>query len=151
MLKEISYLYIGYKSSLLGVFIPLFVFIFALYLMFSLYKQSREIEFPFKLFIQKATTLLFIYYLLATTVHPWYVINLVVLSVFVNSRIYLFWSLSVFLSYFAYSNYVLNYAPSQDFHQYYLYYIIITIEYMALLIFIIFEKVKFNKILTTTL
>lgn len=44
-----------------------------------------------------------IYLLLATTIHPWYVINLVVLSVFVrNYRFAIIWSLMVLLSYSAY-------------------------------------------------
>ena len=44
-----------------------------------------------------------IYLLLATTIHPWYVINLVVLSVFVqNYRFAIIWSLMVVVSYSAY-------------------------------------------------
>ncbi len=46
-----------------------------------------------------------IYLLLATTVHPWYVINLVVLSVFVRNYYFaIIWSALVVLSYSAYSN-----------------------------------------------
>ena len=145
LLKDISYITIGYKSSLLGMLIPLFVFCFAMYLVIKLYKESKVGEVPFKLFIQKAAVLLFIYYMLATTVHPWYVINLVVLSVFLNSRVYLLWSLTVFLSYFAYSSYILNFAPDQDFHQYNWYYFIIALEYLALVFFVIFERRKSNQ------
>ena len=44
-----------------------------------------------------------IYLLLATTIHPWYVINLVLLTVFVrNYRFAIVWSVMVLLSYSAY-------------------------------------------------
>jgi hypothetical protein len=44
-----------------------------------------------------------IYLLLATTVHPWYIINLVLLSVFVrNYRYAIVWSMLAVLSYAAY-------------------------------------------------
>lgn len=45
-----------------------------------------------------------IYYLLATTVHPWYVATLLILSVFTAYKFALIWSATVMLSYFAYSN-----------------------------------------------
>ncbi|MGB7394728.1 MAG: mannosyltransferase, partial [Pricia sp.] len=45
-----------------------------------------------------------LYYLLSATVHPWYIIFLVFLSVFTEYRFALVWSMVVVLSYFAYSN-----------------------------------------------
>ena len=53
------------------------------------------------------TSMLFamtLYYLLATTVHPWYLAVPVILCVFTNYRFPLAWSLVVVLSYSAYSN-----------------------------------------------
>jgi hypothetical protein len=44
------------------------------------------------------------YYMLSATVHPWYIIFLVLLSVFTPYRFALVWSLTVVLSYYAYSN-----------------------------------------------
>ncbi|PRX52403.1 glycosyltransferase 87 family protein [Salegentibacter salegens] len=44
------------------------------------------------------------YFLLATTVHPWYVATPLLLSVFTNFRFALIWSFLVILSYSAYSN-----------------------------------------------
>ena len=45
-----------------------------------------------------------IYYLLATTVHPWYLAVPVILCIFTNYRFPMVWSLVVVLSYAAYSN-----------------------------------------------
>jgi len=45
-----------------------------------------------------------IYFVLATIVHPWYVVPLVALSCFTRYRFAIVWSFLVFLSYFAYSN-----------------------------------------------
>ncbi|HET8736792.1 MAG TPA: mannosyltransferase [Pricia sp.] len=44
------------------------------------------------------------YYLLSAVVHPWYIVFLVLLSVFTPYRFALLWSLVVVLSYYAYSN-----------------------------------------------
>ncbi|MFW2375425.1 MAG: glycosyltransferase 87 family protein, partial [Cellulophaga baltica] len=52
--------------------------------------------------------ILTIYYFISPTVHPWYIIFLVVLTCFTNYRYALVWSATVILSYWAYSdpNYV---------------------------------------------
>ena len=44
-----------------------------------------------------------VYYLLSTTVHPWYLAIPLILSVFTRYRFVLLWSLLVMLSYYAYS------------------------------------------------
>jgi len=45
-----------------------------------------------------------LYYFLSATVHPWYIIFLVLLGVFTEYRFAVLWSVVVVLSYFAYSN-----------------------------------------------
>lgn len=45
-----------------------------------------------------------IYYSMATTVHPWYIGLILVLSVFTQYKFGLIWSIVIMLSYFAYSN-----------------------------------------------
>lgn len=45
-----------------------------------------------------------IYYFLSSTVHPWYIIFLVILSLFTDYRFPILWSAMVFLSYSAYSS-----------------------------------------------
>jgi len=47
---------------------------------------------------------LILYFLLATTVHPWYLVTPLMLSVFINERLVFWWSFLIFLSYYAYSN-----------------------------------------------
>ena len=42
------------------------------------------------------------YYLLATTVHPWYITSLVLISLFTGYRYPVVWSISIMLSYAAY-------------------------------------------------
>ncbi len=44
------------------------------------------------------------YYFISTTVHPWYPVFLVLLSIFTNYKFPLLWSLTIILSYWAYSN-----------------------------------------------
>ena len=70
-----------------------------------------------------------IYLLLATTIHPWYVINLVLLSVFVRNYKYaIIWSALVILSYSAY----MSEAYQEN-------YVLITIEYVIVLGWLAFE------------
>ena len=48
--------------------------------------------------------LLTFYYFLATTIHPWYITTIVLLSVFTKYKFPLVWSFMVILSYSAYGN-----------------------------------------------
>lgn len=43
-----------------------------------------------------------LYYLLTTTLHPWYLISPLIISFFLRSKVLVLWSFSVFLSYFFY-------------------------------------------------
>lgn len=45
-----------------------------------------------------------IYYFISTTVHPWYLATLLILSIFTNYKFPLVWSFMVVLSYLAYNN-----------------------------------------------
>lgn len=44
------------------------------------------------------------YYFLSTTVHSWYIIFLILLTIYTDIRFPLFWSAVIILSYAAYSN-----------------------------------------------
>jgi len=76
-----------------------------------------------------------IYLLLATTIHPWYVINLVVLSVFVrNYRYAIIWSVLVVVSYSAYMSE--TYTENM---------LLITIEYTVVIGWLVFELFRNKK------
>lgn len=74
-----------------------------------------------------------IYYFISTTVHPWYSIFLVVLSVFTSYRYALVWSAAIVLSYFAYSN--------ADFKENLW---LLALEYISVISFLIYEIVAHN-------
>lgn len=83
--------YSGKILSLIGFFLIIFLSF-----------RSRKVP---KIEIAKFIVAIFTtYYLLATTIHPWYILNVFVFSIFTKWKFPLFWTFSVFLSYFAYSN-----------------------------------------------
>ncbi|MCP4975969.1 MAG: mannosyltransferase [Maribacter sp.] len=75
------------------------------------------------------------YYLLATTVHPWYIVFLVLLTIFTQYRFSLVWSLVVILSYYAYSQTSFNEHLG-----------LLTIEYIVVYGFIIFELFRLKSL-----
>ena len=76
-----------------------------------------------------------IYYFLSATVHPWYIIFLLVLCLFTEFRFPIVWSFSVILSYWAYSN--------EGFKENYW---LLAIEYIAVYGFMIYEILRlYNK------
>ncbi len=75
--------------------------------------------------------LLTLYYFMSTTIHPWYLIFLLVLSLFTEFRFAMVWSAVVILSYFAYSQ-----TPFKEHMG------LIAIEYIVVFGFIVYEIVK---------
>ncbi|MEX0289269.1 MAG: glycosyltransferase 87 family protein [Flavobacteriaceae bacterium] len=71
------------------------------------------------------------YYFLSATVHPWYIIFLILLSIYTNFRFPLFWSAVVILSYSAYMNpdYSENLA-------------LLLIEYLIVFGFLVYEIIR---------
>ena len=55
------------------------------------------------MFFKNALFGLLIYFLVSTTIHPWYVLNLLFLSLFTKYKFILIWTFTIVLSYFAYS------------------------------------------------
>lgn len=75
--------------------------------------------------------ILSLYYFLSATVHPWYIIFLVLLGLFTEFRFPLVWSIAIFLSYWAYSN--ADYKESN---------LLLAFEYIAVYGFMIYEIIR---------
>ncbi len=68
-------------------------------LLFTFLRKNQDLG----VLISSMLWVLTLYYFLSATVHPWYIIFLVTLSIFTTYRYAIVWSAAVVLSYFAYS------------------------------------------------
>jgi hypothetical protein len=97
--REIGYLFRGYNEiAIIGKVIPILTILFVGYITF--FRKNTNPK-------QLITALLFglsFYYFTTTTMHPWYLATLILLSVFTKYRFPIVWSLVVILSYSAYTN-----------------------------------------------
>jgi alpha-1,6-mannosyltransferase len=100
---------IYYLIKWLGIFLagnnpiqiagPILAFFAGIAIFIKSYKAKKS---DFNKLITNALIILSIYFIFATTVHPWYICTLVGLAVFSNIRFPIAWSAMVFLSYSAY-------------------------------------------------
>ena len=99
IIRAIGYWFSGYNLiAYIGVIIPFFVLIVILILAFLRKNKTT---------VQLITVMLLglsFYYFTATTVHPWYIGTLLILSIFTNYKFPLVWSFVIILSYLAYAN-----------------------------------------------
>lgn len=97
--REIGYWFTGYNEiGSIGKGIPIIVVLFVLFMAFL--KKN-------KITIELITSMLFVlsfYYFTSTTVHPWYIATLLILSIFTKYTFPLVWSSVAILSYLAYTN-----------------------------------------------
>jgi len=97
--RKIGYLFRGWNEiAIIGKVMPILTIVFLVIITFF-----RKNKTPQQLF----TALLFglsFYYFTTTTMHPWYLATLLLLSVFTNYRFPLVWSIVMILSYQAYAN-----------------------------------------------
>ncbi len=80
-----------------GQITPIFTVITVL--LFTFLRKKQDLN----TLLSSMMWVLAIYYFTATTVHPWYSIFLVLLTIFTSYRFALVWSAAIILSYFAYS------------------------------------------------
>jgi len=97
VIRWIGYQTVGWNIiASVGKILPLVVIVFLLVLTFFRKNTSKQ---------QLITSMLFgvsFYFLLSTTVHPWYIATPLLLSVFTKYKFPIVWSAMVFLSYSAY-------------------------------------------------
>ncbi|MEO8934346.1 MAG: mannosyltransferase [Xanthomarina sp.] len=99
MVREIGYAITDYNQiAIIGKFSGILVFIFVVGL--SIFRRNYAMQ---ELILTMLFALSF-YYFTATTVHPWYLATLLILSVFTKYKFPLVWSLVIVFSYLAYSN-----------------------------------------------
>jgi hypothetical protein len=98
IIRWLGFKIIGWNMiAIVGKILPLFVILFIL--LFTFLRKNKSTQ-------QLISSLLFgisIYFLLSTTVHPWYVASPLLLSVFTKYKFSIIWSLAVMISYIAYS------------------------------------------------
>jgi hypothetical protein len=113
--------------KLYGQIIPYIVILAALFFTFRLKKRSLSSLLIAMLWV------LSIYFFLSSTIHPWYIIFLLVLCLFSEFRFPLVWSALVFLSYSAYGK--------EGFEEHFW---LLAIEYFVVFGFMIYEIVRIH-------
>jgi hypothetical protein len=111
-----------------GKWLPVFIILILAGL--ALFRRNNSLE-------RLITTMLLgisVYFFLSTTVHPWYLITPLLLSVFTRYRFAIIWSFVVILSYYAYSN-------PQFRENFWL----VALEYLVVLGFFSYELIKLKE------
>ncbi len=123
IIRALGYYFTGYNIiQTTGKIIPIFIVFFVAFR--SLNNKNKTTIGLFESFL----IVLSVYFFTATTIHPWYVINIVLVGVFINTRFPLVWSLLVILSYSAY----LKPAVQENLY-------LIALEYTLVFLFVFFD------------
>jgi len=127
LIREIGFWITGYNViQITGRIMP--VLIIACIILQALKGNNKTALDLFQSFL----LVLSVYFFTSTTVHPWYVINLVLMTIFTKFKYPIVWSLTAILSYSAYSNPVFK----ENFW-------LIGFEYAVVLLFLLFENKPF--------
>jgi len=128
--REIGYWFRGYNEiAIIGKITPILSVIFLLIM--SFFRKNRTIE----SIVTSMLLALSFYYFMTTTMHPWYLSTLVILSVFTKYRYAFIWSLVIILSYHAYAN-----NPWKENLW------IVALEYFIVFLFLIFDLTSKRRI-----
>ena len=126
--REIGYLFRGYNEiQIIGKITPLVVILVTL--LISFLRKNIAL----KTLIHSLVLVLSFYMFTGTTIHPWYLATLLILSVFTQYTYILVWTFTVFFSYYTYSQ--------PDFKESYL---ILTLQYIPIY-FLFFWEVIYKK------
>lgn len=102
IIRAIGEYFVGY--NIISVYGTIFKFLLVAYLALSaIYIYVKEINLQKKYFLISGFFML--YFFLNPTLHPWYLMVPLFLSVLTQHRLWVYWSLCAFLSYFFYKNY----------------------------------------------
>lgn len=101
-------------------------------LIISFWPRKNQID-PLMSWMQTMTWVYGVYFLFATTVHPWYIIPMIAVSVFTSYRFVVLWSFLIFFTY-------LGYEETGFLENLW----IVSLEYIFVFAFLIYELVKFN-------
>ncbi|MEN8899352.1 MAG: glycosyltransferase 87 family protein [Nonlabens sp.] len=128
IVRAIGYEITGYNIiETAGKVLPIITFLIIISI--SLFRKN---ELP-EVLITSILFSYFVYLILSTTVHPWYLTIPLLFSVFTKYRFMLVWSCTVFLSYYTYSNSAFQENPW-----------LIGVEYLIVLGYLLFEVFKKN-------
>jgi hypothetical protein len=124
IIRQIGFWITGYNIiHITGKIIPLFILLFVLCQTF--YANNKTTIDLFQSFLVVLT----FYFLSSTTVHPWYIINLILIGIFTTYKFPIVWSLAVIFSYSAYVN--------PEFKENFW---LISLEYIIVFSFLIYEN-----------
>ncbi|SHM88399.1 mannosyltransferase [Flavobacterium chilense] len=124
VIRAIGYYFTGYNIiQITGRIIPVLMILFIIYS--SYFKENKTTLDLFQSFLVVVS----IYFFTATTVHPWYIINLVLIGIFTKYSYPIIWSFAAILSYSAYNN--------PEFKENFW---LIGLEYSLVLLFLLSEK-----------
>src|SRR5690606_653347 len=97
--RAIGYAITGFNEiATIGIIIPMMVVVVLFFMTFCRNNSSLE-KLMTSMVLAGAC-----YFFLSTTIHPWYIVTLLGLSLFTNYKFPLIWSFMVVLSYHAYAN-----------------------------------------------